>query len=334
MNRLLENFDYYNSPEYRLEVQGTPIITAFGRRGSQCLDGSDEGDYGAFRVSTSGNEIIVGAAVSYITAGSGAGKIFGFGDDTASGFENCYISGNDDGSLSAYRSVEAILGISPPGVLNLQGAYNYVEARVLLASGGDGQVEVRVNGDPVLVLNSTDTYRVGSIVPSLVWIYPQGRRRYDDVYINDATGLQNNDFEGDVRIDHHMPDADGDLSQWNRSTGLTQFATIDEIPPDEDNSYNFTSTSGNTDTLSHDPLIPAFAGIKAVSLIHRARKASNGEAAIGGIVRSEAINTELMQHVLTSGYRYYETTAVHESVPAVATDDGFNAAQWGYRKQV
>lgn len=334
MNRLLENFDYYSSAEYRLEVQGNPIITAFGRRGTSCLDGSDEGDYGAFRVSTSGNEIIVGAAVSYITAGSGAGKIFGFGDDTASGFENCYISGNDDGSLSAYRSVEAILGISPPGVLNLGGAYNYVEARVLLASGGDGQVEVRVNGDPVLVLNSTSTFRVGSIVPSLVWLYPQGRRRYDDVYINDATGLLNNDFEGDVRIDAHMPDSDGALSEWNRSSGLQQFATIDEIPPDEDGTYNFTSTSGNIDVLSHDALIPAFAGIKAVSVIHRAKRATNGTAAIETIIRSAGTNHIIRQHVLTSGYMYYESPAVHEAVPAVATDDGFNEAEWGYRKQV
>jgi hypothetical protein len=333
MNLFLENWDYNDTSFQRFWITGaeTPKVISGGRRGTSCCAADTEDGYGGYLVAGSGNTLICGAAVAFPTA-SGFGHIFGIGDPTASGMVNIYISALDDGSLAVYRSPNTILALSPAGVLALGGAYNYVEAKVGIASGTSGSVEVRINGEPIITLNATNTFRAGSLTPNLLFIYPQGRRRYDDLYINTGLGLYNNDFEGDVRIDTHMPNANGNSSQWNRSAGTLQFETIDERPPDEDVSYNFADTAGDKDTLGIQALIPVFAGIRSVALLHRMRPES-GTIDITPIVRSQSVDHQGTAFTIASGYEYYQT--IYETDPATDapwTDEGFDAAEWGYEK--
>lgn len=332
MNRLLENWDYTDTTHQRYYTTGlsTPTITANGRRGTRCADGTTAEHYGAYFISASGATLIVGAAVEFPTA-SGLGKIFGFGDPTASGMLNCYVRANDDRSVSVYRADDTLLGISQPNLLTFGGGYNYIEARVTI--GNSGAAEVRIGGlGTVLLLTNIDTFRNGSTTPSLLWIYPQGRRRYDDLYINDLLGSQNIDFEGDVRIDAHFPNAVGNSSQFNRSVGDLQYATVDEETPDEDSTYNSTGTIDALDTLGVENLIPVGAGVKAVSVLTRERITDTGSASHAAVVRSSSTDHVFASHVLTSGYAYYETPNAHLTVPSLLSDAGFNAAEFGYKR--
>jgi hypothetical protein len=333
VNLFIENWDYLDTSFQRFYITGveTPKVSTGGRRGTLCCDADTEDGYGGYLVAGSGNTLICGAAVAWPSA-SGFGRIFGIGDPTASGMVNIFISALDDGSLAVYRYPNTILALSPAGVLALGGAYNYVEAKVSIASGSSGMVQVRVNGQPVISLNAVNTFYAGSLTPNLVFIYPQDRRRYDDLYINSALGLYNYDFEGDVRIDTHYPNANGNSSQWNRSAGTLQFETIDEHPPDEDTTFNFTDTAGNKDTLGIQALIPVFAGIRSVALVHRMRPES-GTIDVTPVVRSAAVDHDGTLFTIASGYEYYQT--IYETDPATVvpwTDAGFDAAEWGYKK--
>lgn len=336
MNLFIESWDYLDTTSQRFFITGseTPKTISGGRRNTLCCAADTENGYGRYRVPTSGNALIVGAAVAWPGA-SGLGRIFGIGDATASGYTNVFISAQDDGSLAVYGYPNTLLALSPVGVLHFGGVYQYIEMRVLMASGVDGSVQVRVNGQPVITLNAVQTLYTGSLVPDVVSIYPQGRRHYDDMYINSEFGLTNTDFEGDVRIDTHYPVGDTLTVEWNRNTGTTNFGTINEHPPDEDLTYNGTPTVGAKDLLEIQDLIPVLAGVRTMHILTRAK--SVGLASPSGVLQSVlrlgGIDYFGPNHILTGSYGYYPT--IFEGSPVTASgfsDAEFDAMHVGYRK--
>jgi hypothetical protein len=329
VNLLLENWDYNDTASQRFAFVGSeiPQVAAGGRRGTNCCQAVTEDGWGSYTVDGDGTSLYCGVAVQYPTV-SGLGKILGVGDPTASGRENIYLYGFDDGSIAIYRSPSTLLARSAPAVLSLGGNYQYIECSVTLASGGAGAVEVRINGTPLMALTAVTTHETGSTTPSLVTIYPQGRRRYDDLYVNRPEGLYNNGFEGDVRIDTHYAASAGQFAMWNRSTGSVQNETIDEHPPDDDTTYNYATSAELYDSFFVDRLIPAFLGVRAVSVLHRARQVGAGAGAFHAVVVSAG--DVYPQHATTSGYLYYETS-LHTLAQTLLVDAGFNAAEIGYR---
>lgn len=336
MNLFVESWDYLDTTTQRFAITGAevPKVIAGGRRNTLCCGADTVNGWGVYVVSGEGNTLIVGAAVAFPTA-SGLGNIFSIGDQTASGYSNVDIRGFDDGSVGVYRYPNTLLALSPVNVLRLDGVYQYVEAKVLIASGSAGAVEVRVNGQPVITLAATNTFNSGSLVPKALTIWPQGRRRYDDLYINTGVGLYNYDFEGDVRIDTHYVNADGDTAQWNRNTGSTQFGTVDEHPPDEDVTYNSTPTVGAIDTINLEDLIPVLAGVRAVHYLIRARAINlpTVSGVMHPILRIGGTNyLGPAFTTTTSGYRYYPT--IYETSPAtgiIFADAEFDGMQVGYK---
>lgn len=340
MNVFIESFDYLDTTSQRFFITGseTPKVISGGRRGTLCCAADTEDGYGRYIVASSGNTLICGVAVAWPSA-SGLGKILGIGDPTASGYTNIFIIAQDDGSLGVYGYPNTLLALSPAGTLQFGGVYQYIEMKVLVASGVDGSVQVRVNGQPVVTLNAVQTYYTGSLVPTIVSLYPQGRRHYDDLYINNDIGLHNFDFEGDVRIDTHYPDADGDIAQWNRNTGTVQFETIDEHPPDEDTTYNFTQSVGVLDAVGLQDLIPVLAGIRAVHHLVRAKRiaAITASGYMRSLLRMNGVNYFGDPYLTsTSGYQYFAT--IFETSPQAPasgfTDAEFDEMQVGYRREV
>lgn len=337
MNLLIESFDYLDTTSQRFFITGaeTPDVSTGGRRGTLCCTADTENGWGGYLTTNSGFTMIAGMAVAFPT-GSGLGRILGIGDETASGYANIIIAGTDDGSVAVYRAPATLLALSPAGVLRLDGVYQYLEAKVTLASGTAGVVQVRINGEQVITLNAVNTFNSGLLTPRMLLIYPQGRRRYDDLYINSDLGLTNNDFEGDVRIDTHYPTADSSV-EWNRKSGTTNFEMVNEHPPDEDTTFNFTlhSPSAVTDLLSHQELIPVLAGIRAISLLTRARSIALPPAS--GHMRAllKIGDTTYSGEVFIPGSAYLYYPTIWDVSPATTSgflDAEFNDMLIGYRK--
>lgn len=122
---------------------------------------------------------------------------------------------------------------------------------------------------------------------------------FDDVAINDDSGSFQNTWPGDGKIIHLRPNAAGD------NTGLTvgvsdnvnHYLNVDEVTPDDDVTYNQTSTASQTDDYNIDNSgIGATDTVNVVSVGVRYRKVTSGtmvfnvraKASAGGTVESSS----------------------------------------------
>lgn len=70
---------------------------------------------------------------------------------------------------------------------------------------------------------------------------------FDDFALNDNSGSFQTSYPGDGKIIHLNPDAAGDNSSWTRSAGSNNYANVNEIPPDDVTTYNYSSTLNGLD---------------------------------------------------------------------------------------
>jgi hypothetical protein len=108
-------------------------------------------------------------------------------------------------STSSFATVTLPVSL-PPEV------WNYVELKVK-AHLTTGVVEVRINGSLVYSFTGKTAGTTGDITNVRVG-GANTTTYWDDCYALDTTGSDNNDFLGDVRVEHLVPNADGDSSQW------------------------------------------------------------------------------------------------------------------------
>lgn len=169
------------------------------------------------------------------------------------------------GQIRAYRADGTFVGESPAAAITANG-YNHIETKVVRDAAA-GTVEVRVNGNPKLVLNAlalgaTDitNYFVGQdnefsqAAPRTVY--------YKDIVFWDGAGAYANNFQGSVAVYDLFPDADVSLN-WTPSIGATGWPLIaDDFPSNTltasgaiidgetcriDNTYYRFSTAGTVD---------------------------------------------------------------------------------------
>lgn len=134
-----------------------------------------------------------------------------------------------DGSIGCYNSSDTLLGQSGPVIT--PNAYHHIETRVLRHASA-GEAEVRVNGNPVLDL---DTLALGSsdIGMTLTGSWTRGSsevqlyNHYKDWTYWDGSGSEVNDFQGSVAVHDLLPDSDNSLG-WTPSTGSTGWDLVDE----------------------------------------------------------------------------------------------------------
>lgn len=104
--------------------------------------------------------------------------------------------------------------------------------------------------------------------------------RYADVRVIDTdTSDANNDLAdvtGPVAIDVTMPDQDGFYTQWTPLGGGTHFSEIDEIPPDDDTSYNETTGVNDIDSFLTPGVPITGAAIVAVGVMADVKSVDGG----------------------------------------------------------
>jgi len=189
------------------------------------------------------------------------------------------------GVFSVLRGTTVVAtGVTPI----LANTYYYAEFKHIILNAA-GTLEVRVNGG-VSVTFSGDTQETANATADQFAIGPQTGASgntfdYDDLYICDGTGSINNDYLGDAQIEYLACNADGNSEQWTPSAG-SNFQNVDEADPDDDTTYNSTSTEGNKDTFGMANISLAAATIPGIQVIIRARKESAGTANIQRVYRS------------------------------------------------
>lgn len=128
--------------------------------------------------------------------------------------------------------------------------WHFIELKVFL-SNTVGTYEIRLDGVNILSgtgVDNCNSATEGSDNCALVWdavINLPDQWLLDDWYVCNSSGSKNNDFLGDNRVVHLVPDGNSAV-QFTPSAGQN-YAAVDETPANDDTDYVEDSTLGHQD---------------------------------------------------------------------------------------
>ena len=266
------------------------------------------------------------------------------------------ITLNRDGTLSAMRGsgvdnvlahdLEKVVEVLGTTVLALQtDTTYYIEASVGIDSA-TGTVEIRVDGDVWLSLSGVNTQADNTpsytaelafgMVRNFAQVGLDFSMDVDDlVYWNDDASNPLNttvDFLGDVNLTYYQPIAD-DLRGWIPLIGVEHYLMVEEIPPDGDASYNYTTSNGAIDTFEHDAIPTSGIEILGVTVLYDRRRTSGGNTSTAPVWRVGGTPYLGGAAGDPSTYAYNQDSwTQNPATTGTITPAVFNASTFGYKK--
>jgi len=212
-----------------------------------------------------------------------------------------------DGSICIRKGGVSGAVVDVSDAILTAGTFNHIECKAVFDTVA-GAVEVRVNGVTKLQIGSLDLGSVGAATGALmIFNFPTGFSVYwDDLFTWDDTGTENNDFIGAQRILTIMTDADTAQADFTVVGAADGVDAINNIPPDGDTTYIYSSVVGDKSDFTLPTLPPELVQIAAVFVPVMARLDAAG---IGNLLVSmisggdDAPGTD---SPLTTGYTYYK----------------------------
>lgn len=158
------------------------------------------------------------------------------------------------------------MGTSDPAVVTT--GYQYWEVKVVI-DGAAGSIEIKIDDVQVLNLTGIDTQTYGSngithlVFHNNVDNYTTAPAYIDDLVIMDDQGTEFNDFQGDLAVIGHLPEADGTDTDWT-STEATQYGAVDNVGSGYDTDYVESSVVGHQDcwTVTPTGTYPSILGVE------------------------------------------------------------------------
>lgn len=253
--RFGDSFDGYDTPqllENWTSVAAAGIDLTNQRNGRGCLGVSGAGISKTLDFFATGT---VGAAMKWSTYGGG--PLF-----ANNGNIGCALDLQNDGTFRIVNGVGTLLGQSSPLFPLSLGVYYFVELQAT-CNHITGSFILKVNGKIVAQATGVDT-DVAAGFPGtwdqLILHGPggSGTMYYDDLYFNDGTIVNaanpNNTFLGNIISGVIVPRAPGNYTDFTPFPGAPNWDNVNEIPPDGDTSYNFSSTNGDRDSYLYQPV--------------------------------------------------------------------------------
>lgn len=327
-----DSFDHYQTADISRKWNGNAFSTiqaAAGRRGTQCLR-CNSGSATATLVVPAQTTYIVGAAILKPSITQNSTMLTLLEGATV----HCIVRVEVGGFFAAYRANSSTqIGL---GTINrmVQGQYVFMECKVFL-SDTVGTVEVRINGEVVLNLTNLDNANGGT--PTIDTIRIAGNLDWDDLYVCDITGSLNNDFLGDVEVEHVVPDGAGNATQWTNVTGAaTHWQAVDESPAIDDlGSFIDTATNTHLDLFTYANLSSITGGSTILGVQANCQASvDSGAATIRIVKRPTTVNFNGADFVLgTAWSNIREIWETDLQAVAAWTDTTFNASEFGVEKR-
>jgi hypothetical protein len=295
---------------------------------------------------TATSEFLLGFAFKLTSIVAGV-LLVTFKDGTAQANNLCafYINGSGKLAFGRRNTGNPYDGISTnlaTGATTLQAnRWYFVEAKLKINSS-TGYIEVKLDGTTDIsmttslnttssgnnyaidiCLNESDTAGVGT-----AGLY------FDDIYLFDNTG-NGMSYIGDIRVLDLVPTSDGTYSDFTPSTGINNYATIDELPS-VDTDYVYTNTVGSTDTYGFQNLPANATAVFGVVYVTRSFKTDAGSRTLRNVMRQgstdyERSNSDTPIPVNASTTFYSETVNPATSVAYTVSD--INDNEFGFKLQ-
>lgn len=276
--------------------------------------------------------LVVGGAFIYsvssgLTIPSSSANLMRF---IGSGVEGITIGHDCVGRVSVYRG-GTFIGASNNNVLRPD-IWNYVEVKILFATGATGTVTVKVNGLTVCSLSTIQTAVTNAFCNQVMFGASAQLVRIGDLYICDTTGAVNNDFLGDIAVRALLPSGAGSNTNWTLTGAATNYQAVNASTPDDDTSYVSSRTASQRDTYAMTDLPAQVTAVKGVQINLLARKDDASPRSIMPSIKSGATTADGADIPLGETYQFF--SQMFESDPntsAAWSVANFNAAEIGQK---
>lgn len=242
-------------------------------------------------------------------------------------------NGTDEGTIVAQTDNPVVTA----------GAYQHIELFAVCGnaggSPGGGSIEIRVNGQTVLLetdidiqaqgTNSVEQFIIGQPRNAAVW---EGEMDVADIHAWNTSGTVNNDFLGDVQWLAVFPTADRAAQEWTPNATGDGYTFVDESSPDGETTY-IEAAFGSPGAISefdvtNVPLLTSDVVGFVFQPMLRKTDAGDGSAQASIIqvgVSPDAVDAGV-DRPLTQVYTYYpEVFEVDPATGVRFTPSGFNS---------
>ena len=242
---------------------------------------------------------------------------------------NIVVKTQANGSLQILRS-STVLGTTATGIL-IAGTWFYIELKATI-DDAVGAYELRVDETTVLSDSGIDTKQGNEAWTNHIFF--RGRNGtftyYDDLYILDTNGTENNNFIGKSVVSALYPDGVGDNADFTPDSG-SNFTRVNENPTDDDTSHVESSISTTRDLHTYDD-DGAFSEIRGIQINTEVKDTLAAGASLKSLVKSGA-TLDSSSAIVIGGASYEYQTRILEQDPntsAAWTPSAINAMQAGY----
>ena len=272
-----DSFDHYDTDhmnEKYTAVFGASISSG-GREGGNCLSLPEGASiYKAF---PNDSELIVGFAFNPSQSVSSQADIVNIYDISN---KQCSLRINASNGLEFHTfpgGTDTLIASSDAGVISIN-TYQYIEIKVVFSTSSTGSVAVQLNGENVITVTGIATSSSGNNYANVVGLlgfvgFSGGIYLFDDLYVCDGSGTVNNDFLGDVAVQLLLPNGDGSENDFSQVGGTSgeNYTSVNEVPPDDDSSYVYSSNPGDIDSYTMTS-VGSPTAIVGVQIVASARK--------------------------------------------------------------
>lgn len=341
----IDGFDHYDGNAVNLDLAGytnrsnITISSTRSRNGGYSLRNSTSTTANIIKPLPTSLQTFGFGCAFWFDAMSSSRELFSFiQSDGSTSTPNSVISIDSAGVISHRRQSYAgpLLGSSAPGVL-IAGVWNHIEARVTL-SNTVGSCQVRVNGVEVLNLTNVDNVFTGAETCPALRIHVEGSggslyTYFDDFYIWDTSGSQNNTFLGDRKVSTLNPSDNTGVSEWSYTGAASPVQCINGTQ-DGDTSYIYAGSAvpvtSEFELQNVDGTVGLIAGVQLVNVM---RKIEAGTVIVQPSLVSGSSATNNGSHSVADNYAYY--SSIHETNPATGmpwTASALNSARIRLRR--
>jgi hypothetical protein len=222
---------------------------------------------------------------------------------------------------------------STTGLGLITNEWYYIEVVGTMTDGATGTLEVWVNGVKKIDLTNVQTRNVaGTNISRVRFIGGGSGPQFDDGYMLDTTGTDQTTRIGDPIIETLIPDANGTTNNFTASPAVSNYLNVDEATPDDDTTYNHSSTATDKELYGMSALEGNVGTIYAVMARSVVRKVDGGTRLIKNVARSSATEVDGTEYSIGAGYSYRDH--IYENDPnggGAWTESSVNAAEFGVK---
>ena len=327
----IDGFDHYSYDQMGdkgyIYSNGTgDIASGFARFSGQGVRNIAPGTYFFEKVlGANKSTVYMGIAFQKYEAGAVAYSAtvpsFRFKDED--GVTQVRINATPTNKFAVYQGDGTLLGTTAVNTYEDQ-KWHFFEFKITI-SATVGVVEIRKDETTILNLTAQDTKNGSDYIRS---VYINGLSNgittyFDDLYIDDAQ------FHGNCRVQVFLPDADGNSSQFTRSTGSNDYECVDDNPSNDGTDYISSSTVTNKSIFGITTGV--LGTVKGIQLNNHCRVSEPGLRKITPVIRSNSTDYDGTETgAVTAGYRF--ESEIWETDPddsQVWTQTKLEAAEFG-----